>query len=253
VAVLAAAAPGVTMGSIAIEGIGFNKSVQLTRWSDWGEWNVPVSSNDGGTIHIFVRNTGDAPESPTSVTVNGETTPLLVTITKPAKPTGNIAWARVWPRTISPGEVATVTVVSMAAALGEGAVANVQVDTATPSSATSSTMLRTPTLKIGCVVASQDMMTLHVYLRNLDTSAAYTVTKLIMNNDVTAQCTFVGGSTIASKSIGIVKVAYTVPVPLLTPVAIRVQAMRDGATPTEVGSYVRVLKPCIQSGTTRRL
>jgi hypothetical protein len=93
VVALLVAAPGIALGGSSIEGIGYNKSVQLTRWSRWGESNAPVESNDAGTIHIFVRNTGGAPESPTSVTVNGETATPLVTITKPAGPTGDIAGA----------------------------------------------------------------------------------------------------------------------------------------------------------------
>ncbi len=87
--------------------------------------------------------------------------------------------------------------------------------------------LTTPKLRVANVIPSQDLTKSYVYLRNDDTSS-YTINDLFLNDNVTANSRFVGGSTsIAPNSVKIIEVDHGQAQDLLTPYAVRVTATRQ--------------------------
>ena len=101
--------------------------------------------------------------------------------------------------------------------------------------------LTTSKLRIGSVVPSADYRTLYLFLRNLD-AVAWTVNDVFVNSNVTAQCTFVGGSTtINPGQVGIIKVAYGTPLAYLTPLSVRVNTTPSGGSTTTVGASIRLM------------
>ena len=224
IAILVAAADA--GAALTIEHVAFNDATHSTVYSESG------AVDDGGAIFVFVRNTGPSAESVTNLTVNGTNVASLA----------NFKWWRVWPKVIAPGGIATVSAKVNSTPLREGDAVTLAVQAQSGASATAAATLATPPLRIGSVVPSQDRRTIYLLLRNLDT-AALTVQQVWLNDDVTAQCTFVGGAGIEAKRVGIVKVSFAQPQPLLTNFVVRVLAARAGGGTVSVAAPIRLIEP----------
>ena len=216
-----------------IDNICFHKSTYSDRYG-----TESGSIDKGGTMFVFLRNTGSTSQTITNLLVNGTAVGT----------SANFKWWRAWPATVPPNGTATITVKANDLPLAEGASVSNFVQFASGESAAAAAVLATPALRIGSVVPSQDLRTLSICLRNLD-SVGYTVTAVFVNDDVTAQSTFVGGSTISSNSVGIVKVAYTNPLPLLGDCVVRIAAAKAGGGQVVVGAPVKFIEPTFPIGT----
>jgi hypothetical protein len=216
---------------ITIEHVAFHDATHSTAYSESG------AVDDGGVVFVFVRNTGTVTETVTGLTVNGTSVNSLA----------NFRWWRVWPKTIAPGGIATVFAKVNSAPLNEGASVSISVQAQSGAAANAGTTLATPALRIGSVIPSQDRRTVHVLLRNLDT-AAHAIQQVWLNDDVTAQCTFVGGATVGANRVGIVKVAFAQPQPLLRSFVVRIVAARAGGGTTTVAAPIRLIEPIFPLG-----
>lgn len=229
VAAMFAASPAAA--GIAVEHVAFHDASHSTAYSESG------AVDDGGVMFVFVRNTGSVTETVTGLTVNGTNVNGLA----------NFRWWRVWPKSIAPGGIATVFAKVNSAPLNEGASVSIAVSAQSGAAANASTTLATPALRIGSVIPSQDRRTIYVLLRNLDT-AAQTIQQVWLDDDVTAQCTFVGGATVNANRVGIVKVAFAQPQPLLRNFVVRVVAARAGGGTTTVAAPIRLIEPTFPLG-----
>lgn len=236
-AVAALALPTSVQATLAIEDITFHQTDTIGY-----DGSSPV--DNGGGLFIQVRNTGATVEELTSenVLING--TPVTTVMTEgPSSPTPG--WVRVWPETIAPGEVTTWVIKSFGGTLTEGAtLSSIEVSSDGGSTATATAVtLDTPPLRIAHIVPSEDFREIWVFLRNEDASAI-AVDELVLNDDVTASTTFVGGPTVDPGSLVIAKVAYPDPVPLLLPLAVRASGLRTSdSSRVTVGSFVRLTEP----------
>ncbi|MCX6930681.1 MAG: carboxypeptidase-like regulatory domain-containing protein, partial [Verrucomicrobia bacterium] len=103
-------------------------------------------------------------------------------------------------------------------------------------------VLTTSTLRIGNVMPSPDWMTVTIYLRNLDT-APCTINNVFLNTDVTSQCTFVSGTTVAANGVGVIEVPFATARVALTPYAVRIIATKTTSGDKSVAAPVRLLVP----------
>ncbi|MEQ8846771.1 hypothetical protein [Botrimarina sp.] len=200
------------------------------------------TQDSGGALFAFVRNNTGTTQTFTNanITLNGQ----------PDSSYANHDWSRVWPLSIEPGEVATVTLKGNGGVFAPGG--TVQLGLASDGNATlvqSNLSLTTPKLRVGNVVPSQDLKKAFVYLRN-DDSSPYTIDSLHLNDDVTSQSRIVGGSTtISPNSIKIVEVDFGVAQDLLTPYAVRVEATRtQNGQAVTTGAPVRLTEPIAPVG-----
>ena len=234
--------------SITIDQVSFHKS-----FTDMvgGLTSEGGTADNGGVIMVFVRNTGATTESFTAnqfaanignITLNGTALSLIA----------GFQWSRPWPLSIGPGQVTTILIKGTASPIAEGQSVSINVTSDQSSVANSGAVtLTTPLLRIGHVVPSRDLGTgstnLYIFLRNTDTVNPFTVTNVYVDTNVTSQCTFVGGTTVAASSVNIIKVAYPGgnSLPVGRPLAIRLE-LSNGST---VGAYVRVTEPIFQLGT----
>lgn len=197
----------------------------------------------GGLIYLFVRNTGPANETFNTVSLNGTDINTLY-----AAGTGPVKWWRAWPTTIKSGETMTVTIKGIDALVKEGGTLSAEVQSVNETRAAATAVMATPRLRLGAVVPSPDLKTVHVYVRNTETTQSVTLDQVYLNDNVTAQATFLG-RTIAPGSLGIVKVAYAQAQPLLKALAVRVTATRQDGTPVAVGAPARLVEPWFPLGT----
>lgn len=218
---------------VAIETVAFHKATYSDKYGAEGG-----SIDTGGTLFLQLRNQGAVTETVTNLLLNG------VGVTNHA----SFRWWRVWPPSLPPGGVSTITVKATGAPLTEGGVVTNLVQFASGASVTATATLTTPALRLGSVLPSRDYRTLHLYVRNLD-SVPCTIQSVFVNGDVTGQCTFVGGTTIPTNSIGLVKVVYANPLPELADLFIRVNATRSGGGTVTVAAPVKLIEPWFPIGT----
>lgn len=187
----------------------------------------------GGTMFVAIRNTGLTRELITKLTINGTALADLA----------NLKWWRQQPSGyVAPGQLVSILAHVAGSPVTENASVTVAAECLSGQTAGAVTRtLTTPKLRIGSVVPSADYRTLYLFLRNLD-AVAWTVNDVFVNSNVTAQCTFVGGSTTISPSqVGIIKVAYGMPLAYLTPLSLRVNATPSGGSTTTVGASIRLM------------
>ena len=196
----------------------------------------------GGAIFFFVRNTGSTPQTFTNGTVSIND--------MAASSYGDYDWSRTWPVTVQPGEVATLTMKGRGGVFAPGQNVNVRLTADSGASVTQNNIpLSTPKLRVANVIPSQDLTKSYVYLRNDDTSS-YTINDLFLNENVTANSRFVGGSTlIAPNSVKIIEVDHGQAQDLLTPYAARVTATRQSDSQQVLtGAPVRLTEPILPTG-----
>ena len=203
--------PQLARGQLALEGAVYHQATRTTYATS------PL--DNGGALFVFVRNNSAETQTFTNgaVTLNGA----------PVGSYSTYDWSRVWPISVAPGEVATLTLKGNGGPFAPGQ--NVNVSLVADSGATlavNNLALNTPQLRVANVVPSKDLTRASVFLRN-DDSSPYQIDSLFLNDDVTSLSRFVGGSTtIAPNSIKIVEVDFGVAQRLLTPYAVRVEATR---------------------------
>jgi len=210
-------------GSIAIESIAFSKN--------------PSAAN--GQMFVTIRNNGPDPDKISAVTINGT---AIDTVTS-----GTGEWYRYDRPTIAAGGVSVLTVkdTGTTGPISPGIAVTVALTAASGATASfGPTTLTHQNLRLAYIVASQDMRTLYIFVENRDT-VDYTVTQVFLDNDVTANCTFLGGTTIAPGTVGLIKANMGSPVPLLTPYAVRVLANKSGGGAMETASGIRIRRPYI--------
>ena len=168
---------------------------------------------------------------------------------------GTYEWWRAWPYTLQPGEVATVLIHGNTSntantPIGEDATVSIDVlvDGGAVGASATGVVLTTSTLRIGNVMPSPDWMTVTIYLRNLDT-AACTINNVFLNTEVTSQCTFVSGTTVAANGVGIIEVPFATARRVLTPYSVRIIATKTTAGDKSVAAPVRLLDPWFYIGT----
>lgn len=220
--------------SLNIELISFHGATHNSYNEDWPE-------DTGGVIHVFVRNAGAAADGIAALTLNGATLDSW-------RSQGVVKWWRFWPPSVPAGGVAVATIKTVKSPFGEGQAVTAWVQSAAGATTQVSTTLNTFRLRIGSVIPSQDMKTVQINLRNLD-DAAYTINAVYLNDNVTARCTFVGGQTVAGKTVGIIKAAFDQPQPPLKFFAVCIYATRAGGGTLGVGAPVRLVEPWFPLGT----
>jgi hypothetical protein len=107
-------------------------------------YNESGSVDDGGALFVFVRNGGPGAEAVTNLLVNSTNVTALA----------NFKWWRVWPKSIAPGGVATVSAKVNSAPLREGESVSLTVQAQSGRTASTSTTLTTPALRLGSVIPS---------------------------------------------------------------------------------------------------
>ena len=209
-------------GSIAIESIAFSKN--------------PAANN--GQMFVTIRNNGPTVDSISAIRLNGYSIGQILS--------GTGEWYRYDRPTLAPGGVSVLTIkgTGTSGPISPGTIVTVGLTAASGAAASSSTTLTHQLLRLAYIVASQDMQTLYIFVENRDT-VNYTVTQVFLDNDVTANCTFVGGTTIAPGTVGIIKANMGSPVPLLTPYSVRVLANKSGSGSIETASPIRIRRPYI--------
>jgi flavin-binding protein dodecin len=221
-------------GQLVIEDVSFHRATNTGI-----EGGSPDS---GGAVFAFLRNTGTTTESFTqaAIKVNGQA----------ASSFASLDWSRVWPPSIDPGGVATLTLKGANNPFKEGASLSLEVTTNAGTTVSAVSQLTTPNLRIGNVIPAQDRRSSYVFLRNLDPVHSFHVDQLFLNDDVTGTSDFVGGSrVIGPQSVQIVKVDHGTALPLLTPLAARVKATRSAdGLPVAVGAPIRLTEPILPSG-----
>jgi hypothetical protein len=224
--------PTASRAGVSIEQIAFHKATASTNFVESG------TPDTGGVVFVVVRNTGGAPETITNATFAG----ILL---------DNVPGASYWRvepnATIPAGSVGVLLCKGTNSTVAENTSLQVRVMALSGAQDTQSETLTTPKLRIGSVIPSQDLRTLHIFLKNLD-SASLTVTQVFLNDDVTAQCTFVGGPTISPSSVGIVKVAFPQPQVPMSHYAVRVISSRAGGGTATVAAPVRLIEPWLPGG-----
>jgi hypothetical protein len=199
------------------------------------------TTDQGGAVFVFVRNTGTTPQTFTSASVSFNGAAV-----------GSHAshdWTRIWPLTIGPGETTTLTIKGAGAPFVEGGAAAINLTADSGQSVAANFALATPKLRIGNVIPSQDLTKSFVYLRNDDT-VSYQLDNLFLNENVTSASRFVGGQSIAPNSVKIIEVDHGAPQKLLRPLAARVEARRsDNNQSVLTGAPVRLTEPVLPTGT----
>ncbi len=163
---------------------------------------------------------------------------------------GDYDWSRTWPVTVQPGEVATLTIKGRGGVFAPGQNVNVSLTSDSGASISQNNIpLSTPKLRVANVIPSQDLTKSYVYLRN-DDASSYTINDLFLNENVTSNSRFVGGSTaIAPNSVKIIEVDHGQPQDLLTPYAVRVTATRQSDSQQVLtGAPVRLTEPILPTG-----
>jgi len=209
-------------GAVAIESIAFSKN--------------PAANN--GLMFVTIRNNGPASDTISAIKINGFSIAQILP--------GSGEWYRYDRPSIAPGGISVLTVkgTSTAGPISPGTNVTVALTAASGATASSSTTLTHQLLRLAYIVASQDMQTIYIFVENRDT-VNYTITQVFLDNDVTANCTFVGGTTIAPGTVGIIKANTGSPVPLLTPYSVRVLANKLGGGSIETASPIRIKRPYI--------
>ena len=210
-------------GSIAIESIAFSKN--------------PAANN--GQMFVTIRNNGPTVDSISAIRLNSYSIGQILS--------GTGEWYRYDRPTIAAGGVSVLTVkdTGTTGPISPGIAVTVALTAASGATASfGPTTLTHQNLRLAYIVASQDMRTLFIFVENRDT-VDYTVTQVFLDNDVTANCTFLGGTTIAPGTVGIIKANMGSPVPLLTPYAVRVLANKSGGGAMETASGIRIRRPYI--------
>jgi len=223
---------GAWAGAIAIDNLAYHEATSGDYESD---------DDGGGVLYAFVRNISGATETMGTIKLNGTDLNTL-------QSNGTVKWWRTWPATIAAGEYSSITIKGNGAPFAVGNAVTVEAWTASGQYASASGTNSMPLLRLGSLVPSQDRKTLYLYLRNLD-STSYTVNQVYMNENVTAQCTFVGGTTIYSQGVMVIKIAYPTAQPLQKSYAIRVQATRAGGGTYWVGAHTRLVEGWFPIGT----
>ncbi len=222
--------PSLSLAQLTFEGAVYHEATR----NGYG-----IGTQDtGGALFMFVRNNTGAAQTFTNanVTINGV----------PAASQSNYDWSRVWPISVQPGEVATLTLKGNGGVFSPNQNVDITLSTDSNVSLSRSVFLSTPKLRVGNVVPSQDLTKSYVYLRNDDTTS-YNINDLFLNDNVTGQSRFVGGSNvIPPNSIKIIEVDHGQPQELLTPYAVRVEATRtDNNQIVTTGAPVRVTEPIL--------
>lgn len=205
-----------------------------------------ISHDDGGVLYVFVKNTGNQPDSVVDFRVSQNNT------------TATLEGWRVWPYEMSAAgagnNVATITAKSIVSPLAENNAVTIEVWTANGGYASQNYFVQTPKLRLANVIPSQDMQTLYVYVRNNDVNS-FNLTKLSINeNEYTVggtQLKVVGGNAeIKPGKIAILKLNNGNNWNQCDPLAIRVSASRvfDNAE-VNVGAGIRVVTSEFYYGT----
>ncbi|MCC5875480.1 MAG: hypothetical protein JJU11_04595 [Candidatus Sumerlaeia bacterium] len=235
---LAGAMVQMANADLAIENVTFHETSILSYDGD--------RPDEGGALFVHVRNTGTEVQSLTSesMTVNGQPITSVMLEGPGIGSNDPNGWVRVWPESIAPGEVATWTVKTFGGTIAEGnTLSTVQVSSDGGATASiSNVTLDTPPLRLAHVVPSQDYREIWVYIRNED-AVPLTITSLYLNDDVTADTEFVGGSTIAPYELVIARVSQATPPPNGTSYAIRATGQRPDDSTVTVGSFIRLTEP----------
>ena len=232
VGTLLAVTTSAVWAGLSIEHIGYHHYTPSSLYSEGARRDF------GGVVYVAIRNTGATPETITNATLNGT---LLGSIPQ-------VRYWRVEENPIPAGGVGTMIIKGTNTPIAENLGISLQVRALSGAVATHSATLATPKLRLGSVMPSQDRKTISLLLKNTDT-AALTIEQVLMGDDVTARCTFVGGATIGSNSVGIVRVAFDQPQPLLMSRAVRVVASRAGGGTVTVAAPVRLIPPWLPGGT----
>ncbi len=222
------------IGQLNFEGAVYHEATNTGRDSG--------TPDQGGAIFFFVRNSGTTPQTFTSGNV------LLNNAA--ASSYADHDWTRVWPLTIQPGEVATLTMKGRGGVFAPGQNVDIRLTSDTGTMITQNNIpLTTPKLRVANVVPSQDLTKSYVYLRNDDTSS-YSVNDLFLNDNVTSSSRFVGGSNvIAPQSLKIIEVDHGQAQDLITPYAVRVAATRQSDSQSVLtGAPVRLTEPILPTG-----
>lgn len=215
----------------------FHGAVRSHNYTE--KWDVDT----GGVVYYFVENEADAPDSVKSLRVNQTEISRVE----------NIRWWRSWPEVLRPGEIGTVTIKSTGVPLERGADVTLEVEMASGRVYSQPVRCLTPALRIGNVLASKDRKRLFVYLRN-DGTNPVDINAIDINTDHfewggTTPFSVAGGNAQCPPGeLSICSVDFPEPIPLLTPIAVRVLG-DAGGVPVGVGAGLRVTEPGFVLGT----
>lgn len=204
-----------------------------TRSADYKEeWQDDI----GGVLHLFVINDGAVSDSVSSVVLNG----------KPIGDSAGIRWWRAWPESLAPGGCGWVSIKAVGGPLEQGKDVEVEVRMASGGSAKTTTKCVTPPLRIANVLPSPDSSQLYIYVRN-DAGEGIQLVQLLVNEKTYAigkdpSLTLVGTQELGAGGLAILKLALPTPLPILSPLAVRVSGTRAG-NPVHVGAGIRLTEP----------
>lgn len=193
---------------------------------DWPE-------DKGGLLYLFVKNSGNTPQSIVSLSING----------KAVAEFPDLHWWRAWPAEITPGAVGWVAIKATGAPLERDATAEVAITAASGAVAKTSVHCAASALHIGNVLPSEDRKILFVYLRNDGDAPVHLATlhlnaaDYVIGQDAALQ--LLGAQDLAPGGLAILKVKRDMPWETLAPLVVRVAAERAGAT-EYVGAGMRL-------------
>ncbi len=221
---------------ISIEKVLFQKAYQSSVYND------SELVDNGGTMFVYVRNTDSVARTITEFKINGTDADTLVS-------NETLVFWRYWPETIPAGEVAAITVKAFDTPIADNTSVTVFVKSSSNATDSMTTTLKEQKLKLGSVMASQDMQTLYLFLRNTD-NAAYTVNSIYVNGNVTSQSTFVPGTaTVNPDWVCPIKISFTEPLQKMEHLSISVGAEKATGGTVMIGAPLRLVRPKFEIGT----
>ncbi len=227
---------GQSFAGIEIEKILFQKAYQSSIYDD------SELVDDGGTMFVYVRNTDSVARTVTELKINGTDADTLVS-------NETLLFWRYWPETIPAGEVAAITVKAFDSPIADNTSVTVFVKSSSNATDSMTTTLKEQKLKLGSVMASQDMKTLYLFVRNTD-SSAYTIDDIYINGAISSgNITHVSGSTTINPGWAYpIKVSYASAIPELKHLSICISATKSVGGSYNIGAPLRLVRPRYEVG-----
>jgi hypothetical protein len=228
------AAPG--RPEISIDGTYYRASTQVAGVLE------RVSDDKGGVLQVFLRNTGEDEAVVADLVLDGRKAAAL-------EKSGVLSWWRVWPEKIPAGGTAVLTLHAKGGPLAAGRTLQLTV-TGKDFSASASTLLDEPPLRISYVVRGDDASSLLVFVRNDSNDATFDIQGL-SNGTVPLPFTFRSGSgVVLPGTLSLLDVHRDAPFGRLEPLSLRLDARNDSTqAAVSIGSSLRLVEPYFPIGT----
>jgi hypothetical protein len=222
--------------SLSIDGTYYRASTQVAGVLE------RVSDDKGGVLQVFLRNTGGVEAVVADLVLDGRKAAAL-------EESGVLSWWRVWPEKIPAGGTAVLTLHAKGGPLAAGRTLQLTVS-GKDFSASASSLLEEPPLRIAYVVRGDDASSLLVFVRNDSDTVSFDIQGL-SNGAAPLSFTFRSGTGIVPPgALSLLEVHRDTPFAKLEPLSLRLDARNDSAQASvSIGSSLRLVEPYFPIGT----